>query len=130
MEFDTNHLNREITISLPEEWNDYRIHSPVSVFVQLNTNNATGSVTFPNNFAARIFIKQNNQWVEIKEQDVTRPPDKRVLSDSFHSDGAMFFPEFPDRTKEYDVRIYVFGDMKTQDGIKQVGAYVDFRLKP
>jgi hypothetical protein len=39
-------------------------------------------------------------------------------------------PGIPDVTRKYHLRIYVSGDMKTEEGIKEVAAYVDVTLHP
>jgi len=40
------------------------------------------------------------------------------------------FPDLPDINQKYKLRIYVTGEMKTEEGNQDVVAYVDVQLTP
>lgn len=129
---DVNYLNQQINLQAPSEWNDFVIGNPVALFLTLNTHLVDGEVTFPYDFGLRIFYKKNDQWVEVQQEPVIRPLDDVILSGKDKtSRPVLFYPDLPDRTKQYNMRAYVFGDMRMPDGnIQQVSAFADFTLVP
>lgn len=130
IDFDPTYLNQQIKLVVIKELSAFQARYPVTVLLQYNSSN---EIVFPNNFNLRIFIRQNTQWIEIREKPSIRPKDQIVLSEnnptSFQQI-VMFSPALDDLTKTYYVRVYVFGDMKTSEGSKQVGAFADFVLTP
>ena len=81
----------------------------------------------------RLFSLKDNQWIEIREKPTERLPDNIVLSpekNSSYNQIIGFIPSINDRTKVYNIRLYVFGDMLTPDGVKKVAGFVDFILTP
>ena len=126
--FDPAYLNQQIRLIPLKEMSAFKTEYPVAVLLQYTSTN---EIVFPNNFNLRIFIQQNDQWLEIKEQPTTRPKDPIILSrQALSRQIVMFSPELDDLTKTYHMRVYVFGDMKTQEGTKQVAAFVNFVLTP
>jgi hypothetical protein len=111
-------------------FNDFRIGNAIGLYLEFNAKNAEGEIIFPSDFALRIFINQNNQWVEISQLPMIYPPENVILSVASPVNVVSFFPDLPDKTKKYEMRAYVFGDMKTKNGSHQVSAFVDFKLTP
>ena len=130
IQFESAYLNQQIRLAAPKHLSSYKTGDLVALLLLYNTKN---QIVFPNNFNLRIFIRENDQWLEIKESPTERSPENIVLSpETPLSYGQMvaFFPALDDLTKTYQMRVYVFGDMTTVDGVKRVGAFVDFVLTP
>jgi hypothetical protein len=131
IEFDPAYLNQQIRLIAKKEMNSFKTSDPVALSLEYNSQN---EIVFPNDHNIRMFIKQDGMWVEIKEQpNVIRSENKVVLSPNIpisYSQIVMILPNLADLKKGYYMRAYVFGDMTTSEGTKQVAAFVDFVLKP
>jgi len=129
-EFDAAYLNQQIKLIAIKNLSAFQTKYPVAVLLEYNSTN---KIVLPSNYNLRIFIQQDGQWLEIKESPTMRPKDPIVLSPSIPSSygqSVVFFPSLDDLTKTYQMRVYVFGDMTTQEGIRKVAAFVDFVLTP
>jgi hypothetical protein len=92
---------------------------------------SSNEIVFPNDYNLRIFQRKDRDWIEIPETPTTRlPTGDIVLSPKKVRETTYVMPNLRDYTKRYQLRIYVIGDMKTDEGIKQVAAYVDLELSP
>jgi hypothetical protein len=131
IDFDPAYLNQQIKLVVVKELSAFNTTDDVAVLLGYYTTN---EIVLPNNFNLRLFIEQNDQWVEIKEQPTIRPKEPVILSPKIPSSYGQivaFWPQLPDRTKRYSVRLYVFGDMTTPEGQKhRVAAFCDFVLRP
>jgi hypothetical protein len=127
VEFDPAYLNQQIRLSAVREMSEFKTDEPVGLALDSYSQNET---IFPSNFNLKIFVKQNDTWVEIKEKPVIRSEDKIILYPEPDGQIVDVFPDLVDLTKEYHMRVYVFGDMTTLEGTKQVAAFVDFVLTP
>ena len=128
IEFDPTYLNQQIKLIAIKEMSAFQTKYPVGVLLQ---SNSTNEIVFPINYNLRIFIQENGLWIEIKEKPTIRPKDPIVMSpNALYRHIVMFSPDLDDLTKTYNMRVYVFGDMTTQESTKQVAAFVDFVLTP
>ena len=128
--FDSAYLNQQIRLIAPQGLNSYKIGDLVGILLEYDTSN---KIVFPNNYNLRLFTLIDNQWIEIWEKPTERLPDKIVLSpetSSSYNQIIGFIPSINDRTKIYNIRLYIFGDMLTPDGVKKVAGFVDFILTP
>jgi hypothetical protein len=130
IEFDSAYLNKQIRLIALKELSAFKTNEDVAVHLEYNTEN---KIVFPNNYNLRIFIQEQDKWIEIKEKPTVRPENQVVLSPEIPTSYGQivgFWPQLDDLTKTYRVRVYVFGDMTTSEGTKQVAAFVDFVLTP
>jgi hypothetical protein len=130
IEFDPAYLNQQIKLIAIKNLSAFQTKYPVAVLLEYDSTN---EIVLSSNYNLRIFIQQDGQWLEVKDQITMRPKDPIVLSPSIPSSygqSVMFFPSLDDLTKTYHMRVYVFGDMKTQAGTQRVAAFVDFVLTP
>ena len=131
IEFDGSFLNQQIRLVPLQELNSFKTSDSVGLQLLYDTEN---QIVFPSNYNLRLFIKQDGEWVEIQERPTQRYPGGEVTltPDNPLSYGQIvtFFPKLEDPNKRYEMRIYVFGDMTTSDGVKEVGAYTDITLRP
>jgi len=131
IEFSEEYINKQIRLVPISQLSSFDTTSPVSIHLEYNTEN---KIIFPSNFNLRLFIKSNKKWIEIKEEPTTRYPGDNVIMspDNQASYGQIvtFVPELEDQTKNYNMRVYVFGTMQTLDGDKDVAAFVDIILTP
>ena len=130
VDFDAAYMNRQIRLIVVRELSAFKTNSDVAVLLEYDTTN---EIVFPNNYNLRLFIQQNGQWEETKEKPTIRPGGQVVLSPnnpSSYGQIVWFWPQLDDPNKTYHMRVYVFGDMKTPEGIKQVAAFADFVLTP
>jgi hypothetical protein len=129
IDFDSNYLNQQIRLLVVPQLGAFKTNSDMALLLEYDTVN---EIVFPSNFNLRIFVQQANQWIETKEKPTIRPTDPVILSPKSSSQGSIvaFWPQLDNLTKTYYMRVYVFGDMKTSDGSKQVAAFADFVLTP
>lgn len=130
VDFDAAFLNQQIRLVAMRELGSFRTGDDQAVLLEYNTTN---KIVFPNDYNLRIFIQQNGQWIEIKEKPTIRPEKQVILSPNIPTSYGHivgFWPQLDDLTKMYNMRLYVFGEMETPDGTKQVAAFVDFVLTP
>jgi len=127
--FDDAYINQQIKVFAPKEFNSFRTTDDIGLEVQYNSNN---EIVFPNDYNVRIFKKSNNQWKELQEKPILRLPEDDIVF-SAKTDGLRIFtvePDLGDYTRDCKLRFYIFGDMKADDRIKKVSAYVDVILRP
>ena len=128
---DTDHLNQEIKLYALRELNDFKLGKVIGLYLEYNAEKALGEIVFSNTFDAKIFIQVDNTWVEVKEKPTTRLFDDVIFPNPYVSYVVIIDPDLDlSKPKTYNVRVYVFGDMKTKDGMQKVGAFVDFKLFP
>ena len=131
IQFDAAYLNKQIQLLSDPRFGPLKVNNFVGLLLRYNTDN---EITFPNDdYNLRLFIAKDGNWLEIHEAPAIRSQDKVILSPSIpvsYAQIVSFFPQLDDTTKAYNMRVYVFGDMRTPEGIKQVAAFVDFRLRP
>jgi hypothetical protein len=124
-------LNKQIWLRAPSYANMFKTTESLALELKYNSTN---EIVFPRNYNLKIFEYSDGDWIEIKEKPTQRFPDGDVI---FSPDKYMpivqivsVFPNLPNVDREYKLRIYVTGEMKTDDGNKDVTAYVDVVLTP
>lgn len=124
-----DYVNQQILLSAPDFFNTFNTED--SIYIELRSY-SKNEIIFPNDYNLRIFERNNGDWIEIYEIPTTRSPAGDViLSLATRTRQTTYVtPDLADRTRRYQLRIYVIGDMKTDEGIKQVAAYVDLELRP
>lgn len=130
IDFDAEFLNRQIYLFTVEQVFPYKTDSGLTLILRYNTSNR---IVFPKDFNLRIFALGDEKWIELKEWPTVRNWDQIVLtpedpSSSFRM--VSFSPFFPNPRSKYNLRVYVFGDMTTENGIMKVGAFIDFVVSP
>lgn len=124
-------VNQQILIVAPDFLNTFNVKDSVYLEIKYLTNN---EITFSNNYNLRMFSKIRENWVEIYEipterlpaGDIVLSPDKVMPAVL-----ALFVvPDLPDLSQRYELRIYIMGNMKINDAVRQVFAYVDVALSP
>ena len=129
LDFEESYVNQQILLSTPAHFNTYKTRDPIYIEIRSVSNS---EIVLPNNLNLRIFERKDRNWIEIPELATTRLPagdtvlsrTKTILNTTYTD------PGIPDVTRKYHLRIYVSGDMKTEEGIKEVAAYVDVTLHP
>jgi len=122
-------VNEQIKLVAPSEYNSFKTSDAVIFEVEYYSNN---EVVVPNNYNVRIFKQSDNVWTELSEMPILRYPEGDIFF-SPEKNGLQNFavePKLDDYAQNYDLRFYIFGNMKTNDGVKQVSAYVDVKLHP
>ena len=130
IEFDLTNINQQMRLLALKELNTFKIGDSVGLLLIYDMQASDIEITFPSNFNLRIFIQQDNKWIEIREKPVLRSDGEMVLSFVSNEQLVTFIPDLPDSIQAYLMRVYVFGDMDSVDGTKQVAAFVDFVLTP
>jgi len=129
VDFDNAYMNNQIKIFAPQEFNSFSITDAIIFEVEYHSNS---EIIFPNNYNVKIFKQSNNQWGELKEKPALRLSEDDIVF-SATTDGIQIFavePDLDDYTRDSKLRFYIFGDMKTDEGITKVSAYVDVVLHP
>jgi len=124
-------VNQQINIRVAGYSNTYKNTDPVSLELKYNSNDV---IVFPNNYNLKIFELSNGNWVEIQEKPTERlPQDDIVLAPNKTLPAVhvvVLFPNIVDMNKTHKLRIYVIGEMQTDDGNQNVAAYTDITLGP
>ena len=124
-----SNINNQVRAEVSELMNPLKTTEPIFLEIQSHTPN---TMVFKNNFSVRIFKVTDGEWKEIKEIPTTRLPSDDFV---FSPDTGMVYifavhPDIDDYTRNAHLRIYVIGDMKTDQGTTRVAAYVDVVLHP
>lgn len=128
---DEEYVNKQILIRAPANFNTFKTTDSIDLELKYNSGN---EITFPNDYNIRIFLRTSDGWDEIHEIPTIRLPEDDVV---FSPDAKMtavenifISPDFPDYNLQYQLRVYVFGNMKTNDVDVEVAAYTDFTVYP
>jgi hypothetical protein len=126
---EADNINNQVHAKVYELMNTLETVNPVILEVQSFTPN---TIVFKNNFSVRIFKQTNGEWKEIQEKPTTRLPDDDVVFSPDKGTVQIFtvFPDLDDYTHNVQLRIYVIGDMQTDQGTIKVAAYADVTLHP
>jgi len=127
---DLAHTNQEITLEAIKEVNTFKTNDSIILFIFYNAEEKDARIEFPNDFNFRMFVKQDKNWLEIREYPTIRLYDTVVLMPTNNRSSVIIDPVLPDIKQKYNVRVYIFGDMFTEDGIQRVTAFTDFVLTP
>lgn len=130
IEFDQVNLNQQITLDVVEELNTFESGESIFVFVYFNVKDLNAEIVFPNHSNRKMFIKDGKDWVEVFEKPTTYLYENVILNRTKCRNALVLDPKLPDLRKPYYLRVYVFGDMTTDEGTIQVAAYTDIMLTP
>jgi hypothetical protein len=131
LDTDTKFTNNQIVLVIKDDYNTFKTSDVISGEIW---NESDEGIKFPNNYNIRIFEKTNNGWSELIEKPVTRFPqgDFEFDPSSGTSNIQMIdiFPDLPEPDRNYQLRIYISGELITDGESKEVFAYTDLSLHP
>jgi hypothetical protein len=129
IKFEKGYVNQQLLLSVPGRFNTFNTKDPIYLEIRSKSDY---EIVLPNDLNLRIFERNAGDWIEIKELPMTRLPTRDVIlaPNKKFIQTTTTFPSLPDPTRRYQLRIYVSGDMKTEEGIRQVVAYTDTQLFP
>jgi hypothetical protein len=128
-------MNKEFQLSVPLAINTFKIGSEVFLEVKVISTN---QVAFERDFGARLFILENDQWIEIpnfmgydylaSDVYVSMP----YADDPFNLGATVVVPKPPDTKRATTVRIFLVGSIYRDGQVtnEKVASYVDVYLKP
>jgi len=125
-----NNINNQIHAKIYEPINTLETVNPVILEIR---SFSSDTIVFKNNFNVEIFKQTNNgEWEEIREKQTTRLPEDDIIFSPNAKRLQIFtvFPDLIDYTHNVQLRIYVIGDMQTEQGTTKVAAYIDVTLHP
>lgn len=123
-----NYTNEQILLYAFKDYNTFTTADVITAEIWNLTENP---IEFPNNYNIRIFERTKQGWFEIYEKPVTRfPSGPFSLNPEIGVEMLGVFPDLPDISREYDLRIYVSGQLYENEKIIEVFAYTDVTLKP
>lgn len=124
-----SNINNQVGAEVSEVMNTLKTTEVIFLEIQSHTSN---TMVFKNNFSVRMFKITDGEWEEVKEKPTTRfPSDDFIFSPNIKT--VQIFavhPDLGDYTHNVYLRIYVIGDMKTDQGTTKVAAYADVALHP
>lgn len=132
VDFEDGYVNQQIMLSAPVLYNTFSTNTKqYPIWLEISTT-SKDEIVLPNNLNLRIFERKSGDWIEIPEIPITRLPAEDVILSGMKKfrETTSTSPMLPDPTQKYRLRIYVSGDMKTEEGTKEVAAYVDITLHP
>src|SRR4051812_37495472 len=71
LDFDGAYLNQQIQLLAVPQWNTFKTTDDAAVKLLYMTSN---KITFPPNYNLRLFILENKEWIEVKDQPIDYPP--------------------------------------------------------
>jgi hypothetical protein len=124
-----SNINNQVHAKVYELMNTLETVRPVFLEIQSFTPN---TIVFKNNFGVRIFKQTYNGWKELEEKPTVRLPEDDVVLSPDKGTVQIFavHPDLDDYTHNVQLRIYVVGDMKTDQETIKVAAYADVTLHP
>lgn len=129
VEVDPAYLNNQVRLVTVPLW-PMKTNQFLSLILEYRTDN---EVVFPGDFNLTVFIQSDGSWMEIDDLTTGIPSESVFLSPndpSSYGQIVTFWPRLNDLNKVYCMRVYIFGDMKTSEGIKVVSAFADFTVRP
>jgi len=126
---ENTNINTQVQAKVYELMNTLETVRPIFLEIQSLTSD---TIVFKNNFGVRIFQQTNDSWREIKEIPTTRLPEDDVVFSPNTGIVQIFavHPDLDDYTHNVKLRIYVIGEMRTDQGTTKVAAYTDVTLHP
>jgi len=124
-----DNINNQVRAEVSDFMNPLKTTEPIFLEIQSHTPNIT---VFKNNFSVRMFKITDGEWEEIKEKPTTRLPSDDIVFSPDKGMAQIFVvdPDLGDYTHNVYLRIYVIGDMETDQGTTKVAAYTDVALHP
>jgi hypothetical protein len=124
-------VNQQIKVRVANYANTFKTTDSVSLELKYDSKN---TIVLPIDYNLKIFELIDNQWLEISEKPTERfPADNIVLTPDKvlpAVEMVVLFPDIKDTSKSHKLRIYVIGEMQTQNGNQQVAAFTDIELNP
>jgi hypothetical protein len=123
-------INTRIRLSAPEGLNTFKIGDAIGLAVEVISND---QVAFDDDYGARIFLRQNDQWTEI-DNDFDYQQGKVLLEptrgDPFKVGVTVVNPRLPLQSDALTIRIVVVGKIYQKGRItnNKTAAYVDVHL--
>jgi hypothetical protein len=115
-----------LAIIAPEGWNSFRTDDYISLDIQ---NISESQITSDPDFGARMFIRTDKGWVEVKNEMTYK--NKPFSLDPLKMAGTIVYPELPDYSIPYDIRIFIVGELvENGNEARKVGSYIDLKLSP
>ena len=132
IDVDPAYTNKQILLRTASFLNTYKTKDPI--FLELKYND-TNEIVFPTNYNLRIFYKiDNNEWIEINEKPTRRFPEGDIVFSPNKqmpiAEAVVVYPDLPNLVDNYILRIYVIGDMATDQGTNKVAAFTEMKLIP
>jgi len=124
-------INQQILLRAPSFSNTFSTIDPINLELKYNTSN---EIIFPNNYNLKLFTQVNEGWIEIQEKPTVRLPSGNIIfsptKDMPAVEDIFVSPELLDISQQYELRIYIIGDMKVDGDVVRVAAYTDVTLHP
>jgi hypothetical protein len=130
LNFKDDALNNQIMLSALPEHNSFQTGQTLFINIAFNTQN---QIVFPNNYNLRLFIEDGEEWREIQEQPRIRLPEGDFVFSPLTSHrfpGFYVKPILPDLRSKYKLRIYISGEMESDNGAETVASFIDISLRP
>jgi hypothetical protein len=121
-----------LDISAPAGWNSFKTNNPIILLI---VNASEKRIVTTENFHARIFILNENGWIEIKNR-AAYADNEYVLQPYLATDPTTIkalplLPDLPDASKSYELRILVSGSTQENGQLEEtVINYIDIQVFP
>ena len=119
----------EISISTPDGWNSFKVGESIYLLIQ---NLSDQTITADHDLGVKIYLFQNNAWVEVLNNVVYPDMNRITLEPNVPFDPLKVYtlfllPELPVSSKsDVVLRIFVFWREQSKDA--QFSTYIDLNL--
>lgn len=128
---ESSYTNQQILLKVAGILNSFKTDDPIFLELYYNTSK---EIIFPSNYNLRIFYKNSDEWIEIKEKPTQRFPGEDIVfsptQPMSYAESVVLAPDLPNKLEKYHLRIYVVGNMNEEGKIIQVTAYTEIELSP
>jgi hypothetical protein len=125
-------INTRVLLAAPAGLNTYKIGEIVSLTVEVVSDDR---ILFPHDYGAKIFVLEDNQWVEVP--NLMEYPDGHITlsptsGDPLRKGTAGVVPLFPDSNNKQTIRIILIGNIYSNGQLTddQTAAYIDLEMNP
>lgn len=121
-----------LEVTAPNGWNSFKTNEPISLEIR---NISKNQIALDQDFGARIFIRTDKEWIEVKNNEVyenapfTLDPTENY--DPLKTASTFVLPDLSDYSVTTYIRIYVVGNLiENGKEAKKVASYIDLELNP
>ncbi len=133
LDLSRSNINSELDIYAPVELNTYRFYEPVTILIE---NLGRTPILFLNDFNICLFIKDSDNWVEIRSvKTIYLNGDiflRSAENNPLYFGSTMVDPILEDQSHQVKIRIVIIGHRYINEKITDqlVAAYTDIWLFP
>jgi hypothetical protein len=123
---------KHLEVTAPNGWNSFKTNKPISLEIR---NISKEQIILDQSFGARIFVRTEDQWIEVKNKEIYENDQITLVPDENHDPlktaSTFIRPDLADYSTETYIRIFVIGTLiENGKETNKVASYIDVNLNP